>query len=313
MSASLALVETYVATHPQEAARMVERLPADELAVLLAAVSAEAGGALIASVTSAAAARAIERLPVDDAARRLEHLGLDLLAALLRRLDPIRREQILNELPADRARAARALLAQVPETAGRIAGLVSGEFDIITNVAPDQINELSQYDGVDVRTVALANSHMLAYSEQDPVLADKRVRKALDLAINRASSDETLKQATFGKGQALRLQKKRDEAKKLFEEIVAAKNWRGLEKAGALYELGEIESEGGDKGAAHAYFQRVYLSHGAYPQFAIKSYLRAADMLRSVGKQDEAKATMRELIRKYPDSEEAKKARTIVD
>lgn len=74
---------------------------------------------------------------------------------------------------------------QVPETAGRIAGLVSGEFDIITNVAPDQMNELSQYDGVDVRTVALANSHMLAYSGQDPVLADKRVRKALDLAINR--------------------------------------------------------------------------------------------------------------------------------
>jgi TolA-binding protein len=161
-----------------------------------------------------------------------------------------------------------------------------------------------------------------AFSDSAPVglgriaLARKEYDEAIkqfDLAINRAGSDETLKQATFGKGQALRLQKKRDEAKKLFEEIVAAKNWRGLEKAGALYELGEIESEAGDKGAAHAYFQRVYLSHGAYPQFAIKSYLRAADMLRSVGKQDEAKATMRELIRKYPDSEEAKKARTIVD
>lgn len=74
---------------------------------------------------------------------------------------------------------------QVPETAGRIAGLVSGEFDIITNVAPDQINELEQYDGVDVRTVALANSHMLVYSDRVPALADKRVRKALDLAINR--------------------------------------------------------------------------------------------------------------------------------
>ncbi|MCW1922365.1 tetratricopeptide repeat protein [Luteolibacter arcticus] len=136
--------------------------------------------------------------------------------------------------------------------------------------------------------------------------------KQFDVAIARAASDDTLKQATFGKGQALRMQKKREEAKKLFEEVVAAKNWRGLEKAGALYELGEIEAEGTDKGAAHAYFQRVYLSHGAFPQFAIKSYLRAADMLRMVGKQDEAKATLRELIRKYPDSPEAKKARTIV-
>ncbi len=136
--------------------------------------------------------------------------------------------------------------------------------------------------------------------------------KQFDIAINRAASDDTLKQATFGKGQALRMMKRREEAKKLFEEVVAAKNWRGLEKAGSLFELGEIESEGGDKGAAHAYFQRVYLSHGAYPQYAIKAYLRAADMLRSVGKQDEAKATLRELIRKYPDSQEAKKARTIV-
>jgi tetratricopeptide (TPR) repeat protein len=136
--------------------------------------------------------------------------------------------------------------------------------------------------------------------------------KQFDIAINRASSDETLKQATFGKAQALRMLKKREEAKKLFEEIVAAKNWRGLEKAGALFELGEIESEGGDKGAAHAYFQRVYLSHGAYPEFSLKAYQRAADMLRSVGKQDEAKATLRELIRKYPDSPEAKKARTLV-
>lgn len=118
MSASLALVETYVATHPREAARMVERLPTDDLMAVLAALSAESGGELLAHVTPAAAAHAVERLPVDDAARRLEHLGLDLLAALLRRLDSTRREQILDALPADRARAARALLAQVPDTAG---------------------------------------------------------------------------------------------------------------------------------------------------------------------------------------------------
>lgn len=146
-------------------------------------------------------------------------------------------------------------------------------------------------------------------------LAQKQYDEAIknfDAALAVASSDESLKQATFGKGQALRMLKRRDEAKKLFEEVVAARNWRGLEKAGALYELGEIESEAGDRGAAHAYFQRVYLSHGAYPEFVKKSYQRAADMLRSVGKHDEARATLRELIRKFPDSEEAAKARTIV-
>jgi tetratricopeptide (TPR) repeat protein len=146
-------------------------------------------------------------------------------------------------------------------------------------------------------------------------LAQKEYEEAVkqfDIALNRAASDDTLKQATFGKAQALRMMKRKEDAKKLFEQVVGAKNWRGVEKAGSLYELGEIEAEGTDKGAAHAYFQRVYLSHGAYPQYAIKSYLRAADMLRMVGKQDEAKATLQELIRKYPDSPEAKKARSTV-
>lgn len=136
--------------------------------------------------------------------------------------------------------------------------------------------------------------------------------KQFDIAIKNASSDDTLKQATFGEGQALRMLKRREEAKKLFEKVVGAKNWRGIEVPGSLYELGEIASESGDKAAAHGYFQRVYVSHGAFPQYAIKSYLRAADMLRMDGKQDEFKKTIEELIRKYPDSPEAKKARSII-
>jgi Mg/Co/Ni transporter MgtE len=120
MSASLALVESYLAAHPQDAARSVERLPVDDLAALLAALSAEAAGALIAHVAPAAAVKAVERLPVDEAARRLAHLGLAQLAPLLRRLDPIRGDRLLDELPADRARPARALLAQAPDTAGAV-------------------------------------------------------------------------------------------------------------------------------------------------------------------------------------------------
>ncbi|MCW1885073.1 tetratricopeptide repeat protein [Luteolibacter flavescens] len=147
-------------------------------------------------------------------------------------------------------------------------------------------------------------------------LAEKNYDEAVkqfDIAIGRASSDETLKQATFGKGQALRMQKRSVDAKKLFEEVVAARNWRGVEKAGALYELGEIESEGGNKKAAHAYFQRVYVSHGAFPQYVTKAYLRAADMLRMEGDQEGWRKTLQELIRKHPDSEEAKKAKTLLN
>jgi len=136
--------------------------------------------------------------------------------------------------------------------------------------------------------------------------------KQFDIGIKNASSDDTLKQATFGEAQALRMLKRKEDAKKLFEKVVGTRGWRGVEVPGSLYELGEIESESGEKAKAHGYFQRVYVSHGAFPQYAIKSYLRAADMLRMDGKHDEAKKTLLELIRKYPDSPEAKKARTTV-
>ncbi|WP_244935052.1 ABC transporter substrate-binding protein [Acuticoccus sediminis] len=74
---------------------------------------------------------------------------------------------------------------EVPEQAARIAGLVSGEFDIVTNVAPDQIAQIDGYDDVETRSVVLANSHVLVYNVDQPVLSDKRVRQALNLAIDR--------------------------------------------------------------------------------------------------------------------------------
>jgi len=104
-----------------------------------------------------------------------------------------------------------------------------------------------------------------------------------------------LKEATFGKARALFGLKQYEEAKKLFEQIIGTKEWRGLEKAGALYYMGEIAYKAKDGTAAHGYFQRVYVSHSAYPEYAIKAYLRASDMLRALGQLEESKATLREL------------------
>ena len=81
--------------------------------------------------------------------------------------------------------AATVTFKKVPEPAARIAGLVSGEFDIITNVAPDQIAQIDAYDDVETRSVVLANSHVLVYNTHNPVLKDKRVRQAMNLAIDR--------------------------------------------------------------------------------------------------------------------------------
>jgi len=79
----------------------------------------------------------------------------------------------------------------VPEVSARIAGLVSGEYDIIVNVPPDQVPVLRGYDDVKVESVVLDNTHMLVFFNTGP-LADKRVRQAMSLGIDRALLREAL-------------------------------------------------------------------------------------------------------------------------
>lgn len=73
----------------------------------------------------------------------------------------------------------------VPETSARIAGLVSGEFDIIVNVPPDQVPVLAGYDDIEVEQIVLDNTHMLVFYQDTPFMQDKKVRQALAMAIDR--------------------------------------------------------------------------------------------------------------------------------
>ena len=88
--------------------------------------------------------------------------------------------------------AAKSITFQVvPEVSARIAGLVSGEYDIIVNVPPDQIPVLEGYGDVEVSSVVLDNTHMLVFFDEGP-LDDKRVRQAMSLAIDRPLLREAL-------------------------------------------------------------------------------------------------------------------------
>jgi peptide/nickel transport system substrate-binding protein len=80
----------------------------------------------------------------------------------------------------------------VPELAARVAGLVSGEFDMITNVPPDQVEVIESFDDIEIRSVVLANSHVLVFDNHDPLLADRRIRQALSFAIDRQKLVDTL-------------------------------------------------------------------------------------------------------------------------
>ncbi len=75
---------------------------------------------------------------------------------------------------------------QVPEVSTRIAGLVSGEFDIAVNIPPDNIRIIERYKGkLSHKSVVLNNSHVLIFNTKHPVLKNKKIRQALALAIDR--------------------------------------------------------------------------------------------------------------------------------
>lgn len=81
---------------------------------------------------------------------------------------------------------------EIPELAARVAALQAGDVDLITNVPPDQVSQLRRREGIDVRSVVLANVHVLTFDERGPVMADKRIRQALGLSIDRKLLVDTL-------------------------------------------------------------------------------------------------------------------------
>ncbi|MEZ4573202.1 MAG: ABC transporter substrate-binding protein [Thermomicrobiales bacterium] len=82
----------------------------------------------------------------------------------------------------------------IPETAARVAALVSGEVDIITNIDPDQVDSLDGASDVEVRSVPLANCHVIRYNTHHATMENKLLRQALNLAIDR----ELLVEALWG-------------------------------------------------------------------------------------------------------------------
>ncbi|MBT3359734.1 MAG: oligopeptide ABC transporter substrate-binding protein [Rhodospirillales bacterium] len=73
----------------------------------------------------------------------------------------------------------------VPEVAARIAGIVSGEYQISVEIPPDQWEVLDRYDDIVTKSVVLDNTHVLVFNQADPVLSSKKLRHAMSLAIDR--------------------------------------------------------------------------------------------------------------------------------
>jgi magnesium transporter len=109
-----------LSAHPADAARLLEPLPADEVAAVLEEAEPRLAGAVLERMAAASAAECLTCLSPARAASQLAALRLDLAAALLRRLEPAARERVLAGAPDETADALRRLIAYPPDTAGAL-------------------------------------------------------------------------------------------------------------------------------------------------------------------------------------------------
>ena len=84
------------------------------------------------------------------------------------------------------APAAKVSFVEVPELSARVAGLRSGEFDLITEVPPDQVKPLSGDGRIDVVGGAIDNIYGMVFdTKSSPVMQNKQLRQAILHAIDR--------------------------------------------------------------------------------------------------------------------------------
>lgn len=80
----------------------------------------------------------------------------------------------------------------VPEIASRINGLLTGQFDFVSDLPPDQIATVEANPGFEVVGGPVLNHRLIVFDKNHPQLADPRIRQALTMAIDRDAIVEAL-------------------------------------------------------------------------------------------------------------------------
>ncbi len=85
-----------------------------------------------------------------------------------------------------------ATVTRIPETASRITALKTGEIDIATNIAPDQLDLINADPNLKTEGSATALFHVMIMNVNHPELKDPKIRQAMSLAIDRDTLNEAL-------------------------------------------------------------------------------------------------------------------------
>jgi peptide/nickel transport system substrate-binding protein len=73
----------------------------------------------------------------------------------------------------------------VPEVAARVAGLLAGDYDIVTDLPPDQLQAVERVKGFRIVGGPINNHRLVWFDKNHPVLKDPRIRQAMILSIDR--------------------------------------------------------------------------------------------------------------------------------
>ena len=87
--------------------------------------------------------------------------------------------------PVGPAQVQRAVFRVIPETSTRVAALLSGEVDIITEVPADLLDTLKAKPGVQVKTVAGTRPLWMEMNVNQEPFKDVRVRQALNYSVDK--------------------------------------------------------------------------------------------------------------------------------
>lgn len=92
----------------------------------------------------------------------------------------------------EKAPLERINVISMPEVSARLTALRTGEADIATNIAPDQLSMVENDPEMKAEGAATALFHMLILNQNNPKLQDPRIRQALIMAVDRDLLNEAL-------------------------------------------------------------------------------------------------------------------------
>lgn len=86
----------------------------------------------------------------------------------------------------------QATVIRIPEAASRVTALKTGEADIVTNIAPDQLDLINADPNLKTEGSATALFHVMIMNVNHPKLTDPKIRQAMSLAIDRDLLNDAL-------------------------------------------------------------------------------------------------------------------------